>query len=442
VTAPGRHYLAYLLFLLCATNAMNFGDRILFGVVQELIRAEFRLNDFYIGLLGGPAFALLYTVMGLPIARLAERRDRVTMLSIALAGWSFMTLCGGLAANYWQLFLSRMGISLGEAGCAPPAHSLISDHFPPERRASAFSIYAVGAPLGSLLMATAGGAIAQVYGWRTAFIVAGAVGIVLALIMVMTLRDPRRVTGAPQQRASFIQTVRYLFSKRSFVQTCLGGGAAGFGGVFILLYLVSFLIRSHGMSIASAAAVVGLVGGVASALGQWISGMLADRLGRTDRRAIVLIPAVGLSLSAICYFTAFTVAWLPFVVSALVLAAALQNSYMGQSFAVAQTLAPPHMRATAAAVFLFFSSLFGSGLGPPILGATSDMLARRIMPVPIDPARCTLGIDSSVCAIAVAEGLRIALLIAAATLIWSAIHYWLAARYYVKDVDAGYPQTA
>jgi predicted MFS family arabinose efflux permease len=428
-----RAYSAYVLALLCATNAFNFGDRMLLGVVQELLRTEFRLSDFEIGLLGGPAFATLYTFMGFPIARLAERRDRVGIVSAALAAWSFLTACCGFALSYLQLFLIRMGVSVGEAGCAPSSHSLISDYFPPERRTGALSIYAVGAPLGNLLMATLGGVVAHKYGWRAAFIAAGAGGLVLAILVRLTLREPRRITGPPAERATFVETVRALAAKRSFVHTCIGSATAGFGGFFILQYLVSFLTRSHGMALVAAASIVGLVGGVSSAMGTWVSGIIAQRRGLLDSRAILKIPAVGLMLAGLTYGVAFLTPSLRIVIPVLVLAAMLQNSYMGQSYAVAQTVAPPHMRATAAALFVFASSFIGFGLGPPILGGLSDLVARSRLPPGFDAARCHPHVADAVCAAAAAGGLRMALLAGAAAIAWSGVHYWWAARSFPTD---------
>lgn len=422
-----------LLILLCAANALNFGDRLLIGLIQEPLRQEFRLSDFEVGLLGGPAFALFYTLMGIPIARLAERSNRLTIISMAVALWSSMTLFCGLAATYLQLFLARVGVSIGEAGCAPPAHSLISEHFPPDRRAGAMSIYQFGAPLGALVVSLGGGVLAQSYGWRAPFYVFGALGLVLALTLSLTLKDPRQSSGAPIARSNFGEALRLLMGKASFRRVTLGAALTGFGSFFIFQYLSSFLMRSHGLSLSQAAVVVGLAGGVSSALGTLLSGWLTNRLARNTPAAPVLVTAGGLFMAACLFLLAFLSANLAVVIGALMAASFFLNFYMGLSNTAIQGVAPAHMRATASALFIVANSLIGFGLGPPALGALSDAIAGFMLPEGLDPSSCAAPAVAA-CAAAKAQGLQWAMVAATLPVFVSVGLYWRARVSYGKEL--------
>lgn len=422
-----------MLVMLAIANAFNFGDRVLLGVVQEPLRAEFHLDDFQMGLLGGPAFALLYTFMGFPLARLAERHNRVTIISLALAGWSFMTLLGGMASNFVQLFLARMGVSIGEAGCAPPSHSLISDYYPPDRRTNALALYSIGAPFGSVLMGLMGGYIGQHYGWRAAFISAGAAGIAVAIVLRLIVREVRVPAAGPARHERFWEAVRFLWAKPSFRQTCVGGAVAGFGSFFMLQYLSAFLVRIHGMTLASAGLVVGIAFGLSSVLGTWIAGALAQKLSRKNPRWLLMVPATGLALAGVAFALAYLAGSATVVVSLVVLAAIFLNFYQAPSFAVAQAVATPTMRATSAAVYLFCVSFVGMGLGPPVLGAVSDFAATFFLPSGMEMSSCAAAAADPACALARAEGLRVAMIAASATMVWASLHYWLARKTIAAD---------
>lgn len=423
----------YVVVLAMVANAFNFGDRALLGIMQEPIRAEFHLNDFYLGLMGGPAFAVLYTLMGFPIARLADRRDRVTIVSVAIGLWSLMTVLGGLATSYVQLFITRMGVSIGEAGCAPPFHSLISDFVAPERRIRAFATFAVGAPLGSMVIAILGGFLAQHYGWRSVFWAAGGLGIIFGLLVRLTIRDPRDSVPQPKDWPSLSSVLRFLWTKRSFVQCCLGAATAGFGANFILQYMASFLMRTHDLKIGVAGLIVGLTMGLAAVVGTWLAGVAGQRWADRDPRGLVFVPALGLALASVGFSGAFLSPSLVVAIACLPLACVFLNSFIGPSIAVAQAVAPANMRATSSALFLFFSSFVGFGLGPPVLGAISDFTANALLPASLSAGACLPGTTDPACLAAQASGLRLALLLASMALLVAALFYRSAARTLVQD---------
>ena len=433
--AETARYARYVLFLLFMANAFNFADRAILAAVQEQLRVEFRLSDFQLGLLGGPAFAICYTFMGFPFARWADRGNRGTVISVSITVWSAMTALCGTATSYAYLLLTRIGVSIGEAGCAPPSHSLISDYFPRERRATAMSIYAVGAPVGMLVSAIVGGYIADGWGWRYAVAFFGILGLGFALLVKLTLRDPRDNAPDTETRPRFVAAIRMLISKRSFIHICVGAAAASMTGNFIFQYLTSFLMRTHDFELARAAAIAGAGGAGGAALGTYLSGVVADRWGRTNPRAIVQVPVIGMIIAAACYWVAFNTTIIPLVIIFILLAPAFQNSYMGQSIAVVQGVAPRPTRATAAALFVFANSLIGYGLGPPLFGLLSDIFAATGMDsVGIDPATCQAQPMLDACAVAQAQGLRWSLLASTVLLFWSAIHYALSARNLIDDL--------
>ena len=371
-----RSYRAYVLGALLVVYTVNFIDRILVGVLNEPIKDAFGLSDAQMGWLGGPAFAILYTFLGIPIARLAERYNRVTIISVAVAVWSGMTALCGLAGNFWQLLLARIGVSVGEAGCTPPAHSLISDYFPVSRRASALSIYALGIPIGSLLAAIAGGYLAEEVGWRMAFILLGLPGIIIALIVKLTVKEPPRhvAAGAPKEGVTFREALKTMAGKRSFVFIAFGGALTAFVGYGIGQFLSSFFIRTHQLSISEAALIFGIVAGVASAVGTFAGGWIADRVAHHDKRWFCWIPALGLAIAGPLYALGLSLENLTLAVILIAIPSFLNSLWLGPTFAMTQNLAPPHMRATASALLLFMLNIIGYGGGPVVVGYMSDFL--------------------------------------------------------------------
>ncbi len=413
-------YRAYVLTMLVVVYVFNFLDRQIVTILAEPIKVDLGLNDTQIGLMTGLAFALFYTVLGVPIARLADRANRVSIISAALVIWSGMTALCGMANNFVQMLAARIGVGVGEAGCSPPAHSLIADYYPPEQRASALSIYALGIPIGSILGLLAGGWIAEFYGWRMAFFLVGIPGIVLAVFVKLTLREPIRgmsdpspQTG-PQEQPPLVETIAALLRNRTMVHLAMGGALTSFVGYGLGQWLPAFFIRIHELGIAETATYFGLVLGVASAAGTVLGGTMADRLARRDVRMYAWLPAIGVLL-AFPFYVAAMVSDQPYLAIAILVAPSLLNSlWLGPAFGTIQNLAPTRMRALASAMLLFILNIIGLGLGPFLVGVLSDLLAG------------TFGEDS----------LRYAILIATVAYFWAGAHFLLAARTLRADLDA------
>jgi MFS family permease len=396
--AVSAGYRSYALWLLLGIYTLNFLDRQIVNILAEPIKQDLNLQDWQLGLLTGLTFALFYTILGLPIARYAERGDRAYIISAAVAVWSAMTVACGLAGNFVQLVLARIGVGVGEAGCSPPAQSLITDYTPREKRASALAFYNMGVPLGSLAGLALGAIIADQYGWRTAFLVAGAPGIILALIAAFTLREPRRahrLAGQPRAETPTLkEAARELASKRSFWFISLAVAFLSFLGYGHIAFFGSFYLRNHAAELDTLAKSVGgamgfelgalgllgpLMGvliGVAGAFGTWLGGQIADRAARKDMRAYVSVPAVAVLLGAPFFLTAMLVDSVVLSLVLLTVPTLLNSLWYGPVYAGVQGLVHPRTRATAVAVLLFIANLIGLGLGPLAVGVLSDVLAR------------------------------------------------------------------
>jgi predicted MFS family arabinose efflux permease len=411
--APTPAYRAYALGLLLSAYVLNFVDRQILTILAGPISDELGFSDTQLGFLTGPAFALFYTSAGIPIARWADVGVRRSIIALALFVWSGMTALTALAQSLTHVALARLGVGLGEAGGSPPAHSLISDLFPPERRASALSIYALGVPIGAALGTLVGGWLGQLYGWRTAFLAVGLPGIALALLVRLTLREPVRAHVA--SRDSVRAVLRFMLQRRAFVHMATGAAVIAFAGYGTGAFLPIFLTRVRGLTLGEAGTWLGMIGLVAGALGTFFGGALSDRLGRGDPRWYLGVPALASLLSIPSTFALYLWAdahfafllWLPGYV--------LGSMYLGPTFAMTQSLVRPEMRALAAAVLLFIINAVGLGLGPWFVGAFSDALEPR------------LGVDS----------IRWACLITSvvATL-WAAAHYGIATRHVGADLVA------
>ena len=395
MTAPGRY--GYPLGLLTVIYTVNFIDRQLLSIVAEPIKHEFGLADWQVGALSGLSFAILYTIAGFPLARLAERGDRVRIISLAVLVWSGFTALCGVAANAGQFVLARIGVGFGEAGCTPPAHSLIVDIVPRERRASVLAIYSMGAPLGQLLGMAMGGIVAAQYGWRAVFLVAGAPGILLAALALVTLAEPRRA-AAPNVAADtgaqlrFWPTIAMLIGNRSFMLVAFGGAAASFVFYGLGAFYASFFLRNHAAALhlvadAMAMKPLGLLGialgassGVAGIFGALVGGRLTDAWGRRNAAANVLMPVLCTIIAAPLLFGAMLVGSLWLSLALIAAASALNSAWVGGAYAAALGLVPPQSRATASAAMMFVFSLVGLGLGPLCVGLLSDMLAPSLGP--------------------------------------------------------------
>ena len=418
-------YRRYVLGLLVTVYVFNFIDRQILSILVESIRRDIGLSDTQIGFLTGIAFAAVYTTAGIPIARLADRSVRRSIIAAGLAAWSGMTALTGLARSFPELALARFGVGLGEAACSPPAHSLLSDYFPPERRGTALSIYSLGIPIGVMIGFIAGGWINEIFGWRQAFFAVGVPGLILAVVVRLTLREPQRgaadrPTGAPPSPVpaeSLGEVLRFMGRLRAFRHMALAAALHAFYGYGAGAFLAPFFIRIHGMSSGEVGTWLGLISGLVGGVGTFLGGTLGDRLSARhgDARWYMWVPA--LSTLGSVPFAFFLYLW-PEPRTALLLfmpAALAGPMYLGSTFAMTQGLARPHMRAMAAAILMFVINMIGLGLGPQVVGLASDLLAPR------------LGVAS----------LRWALLGVVVPLsLWSALHYLLAARTLRQELAA------
>lgn len=383
-TAAGTEsprYRILVLAMLVLVYTFNFIDRQIVGILAVPIKADLGLSDTQLGLMGGLAFALFYTLLGIPIAMLADRSNRTTIMTVALVFWSAMTAVCGLAQNFWQLFMARLGVGVGEAGGVAPAYSIVADYFPPHQRARALGVYSFGVPIGSSLGILFGGVIASLINWRTAFIVVGIAGIVLAPIFKAIVREPVRgrfdAAGSTGKPAAFGEVMRVLLSKRSFWGLSFGASASSMMGYGMFFWLPSFFVRSYQLTLLEASlyfATILLIGGIA---GIWLGGTLADRLGANKRRMYAIIPAIAFLATVPFYIAAVMSGSLALAFVLFLVPTALGLVWLGPVLSSIQHVVPPHMRATASAIFLFINNLIGIGLGTVALGALSDALSAQ-----------------------------------------------------------------
>jgi MFS transporter, Spinster family, sphingosine-1-phosphate transporter len=375
-----KNPLRLTLWVLLIVYVFNFLDRQIVNILAEPISRDLKLSDTQIGLMTGIAFAAFYTFLGIPIARYADspKTNRVGLISAALVVWSVMTALCGIAQNFVQLLLARIGVGVGEAGCTPAAHSLIADLAPPEKRASAISFYSLGIPIGTLLGLLLGGLIADAYGWRVAFFVAGLPGILMAVVVIVLLKDPR-MTGLIQASAqakpqiSTAEAFREILLSRAFIYMAIGGAAAAFLSYGKGTWTAIFFQRTHGMTPGEVGFWFGLGGGIAGIIGTWAGGWFADNYGRENRRHVLTAPVIGMLVAIPVAIAAYWAKqwWLSLLL--IMVPTALNLLYIGPLYSSAQGLVPLRARAMAAAVLLFAQNLIGLGLGPLFFGILSDM---------------------------------------------------------------------
>ncbi|WP_421789013.1 spinster family MFS transporter [Hyphobacterium sp.] len=444
--APRPAYAQYVVLSLFVVYTFNFIDRQIVAVMQEPLKAFFGLSDFQLGLLTGPAFAFLYATLGIPLAYLADRWNRVSIISISLAVWSGFTALFGLVNSYLMLFLMRVGVGIGEAGCSPPAHSLISDYVHPRKRGSALSIYSLGIPVGSvigiLMTAVVYRWVADYYetygapgwlaaigaddAWRVPFLIVGIPGIILAIIVKLTIKEPPRgrfdsAAAKEKTRASLGDVVRALTSKPAFWFVAFAAAIASLVGYGLFPWLLSYFVRislAAGVApqdaLANAAIPYSFVIGGGGFVGTLLGGFLTDKFSAKRLSAYVVIPGTALLFSLPIYFVSLSIPPNAFAFLLLGIASALGSMWYGPVWAVAQNLVKPAMRAMAPAVLLLIINIIGLGFGPPAVGALSDFLA------------ATYG-DGA---------LRIAILVIASLIIPAAILFLLAGRHIEKDWEA------
>ena len=377
-----RYYRNYVLFVLTLVYAFNFIDRQIVGILSPFIKADLGLDDAQLGWLKGIYFALLYTLVGIPIAWLADRYSRVNIIAVSLTLWSGFTAASGLASNYMQLAVARIGVGIGEAGGSPPSHSIISDLFPKEKRAGALAIYSLGIPFGIMLAFFASAFFLQggTADWRTVMISVGLPGVVLAVLLKLTVKEPPRSTqektsATSTQQPTAFASVRALLKIPTWWGMALGISFGSFGNYAISTWIIDYYVRAFaGLDITQLLIVFGVINGTAYALGVWLGGVVADRWGQHNKRAYALLPALALTIGVPAFYFSLQVQDLWLSVGLLTFLLFTSGSYLGPCFAMAQTLAPANVRAMSTALFFFVLNIIALGGGPTLTGIVSQAL--------------------------------------------------------------------
>ncbi len=432
-----KAYRRWALFILVVVYTLNFVDRQIIGILAVPIKAELGLSDMQLGLLGGIAFAAFYATLGIPIAWLADRKSRVWIMTIALTLWSVMTAVCGLAHNFLQLFLARLGVGVGEAGGVAPAYSLLSDYYPPEQRGRAMGAYSLGIPIGSAVGIFLGGILSTLMDWRFAFILVGLLGVVVAPIFRLTLKDPVRGQFDPPEAktepAPFSEVLSTVLKKPSFWFLSFGAASSSMMGYGLFFWLPSFLVRSYpdalpqfmsflpeifrpegAGTILYAAYYYGIIVLVGGLVGIWFGGVLGDKYGAENKGSYAKVPAIAF-LFTVPFFALGVLSHsllLSFFV--FLVPTALGLVWLGPVIAAVQQIVPPNMRTTASALFLLINNLTGIALGNFILGSLSDGFAAKFG----------------------AESLRYALLTGTIFYVLAAVLFLFAAKHLPKDWEA------
>lgn len=376
----GGNYRYVVLAMLILAYTFNFLDRQILGILKEPIKNELHLTDTQLGLMGGLAFAALYTTLGVPIAWLADRFSRTWIMTAALTVWSGFTVACGFASGFWSLFLFRMGVGVGEAGGVPPAYSLISDYFPKNQRARALAAYSFGIPLGSALGVLFGGLIAAYIDWRMAFIAVGLAGVLLAPLFKLVVKDPPRggFDAVPAEAAkppAFGDVLKTVLPKPSFWLLAFGAACSSVCGYGVAFWLPSFFIRSLHLTLVETSiyySAIAFFGGVA---GIWLGGWLGDRFGGKSKGAYALAPAICFLIALPCFFAAMNAKALPVAFVLFLIPTGLNLAWLGPVVTAVQHLAPAAMRSTTSALFLLINNLLGIAVGYWFFGFVSDLLA-------------------------------------------------------------------
>jgi predicted MFS family arabinose efflux permease len=446
---PG--YRRWAIFVLLLVAILNFADRAILNVLAQPIKEDLRLTDTDLGLLQGLGFAIFYSVLGVPLGMMAERVNRTRMLAACIAVWSIMTAACGLATNFATMLLGRVGVGVGEAGAQPVTSSLIADQVPRDRRGSVVAITLLGAPLGFLLGQSVGGMIAGELGWRAAFYIMGVPGVLVALLVLTTLREPPRgladgIAGTPEAQTAprLKEVVFYLWAKPTFRQLLIGFIVAGFAMNAIANFVLPLYLRGFDIPLARLGVLFGVVSFFSNGIGMLLGGFWFDRLARRDPRWAMRAPAVALVACIPAYAGAFISHDLTISLACLFAGNLVLATHMAQTAATMQNLSKPRMRATTSAVIALVIGILSAGLGPTVAGYLSDVFGEQAFGAGGFFVRCPGGrgadgigtaLDSA-CLAASTGGLRMALLSLLVLFAWAAIHYWLASRSLQRDLYA------
>jgi MFS family permease len=434
-----RIYTAWILILFTLVATFGFIDRIIVQVLVQPIKAELHVSDAKMGLLGGLTFGVLYALLSIPIARVAERKNRVAIISISTALWSLATAVSGFASNFAHLVLARIGVGIGEAAGAPATTSVIADYFPRERRASAMAIYSLAVPLGAFLGGTAGGYVALHWGWRAAFLIVGFPGVVLALLQWLTLREPPRGQNDPgvdiHNTPPFSAVLRRFTDRPALIHVVFGALVSTVAGYGLSFFMAAYLSRHFGLNYSQAGSRIGLISSVPVALSMMAGGFLGDWAGRRGAHWYALIPALGATLSAPLYIAAFRANTVNIATVFLALSALCAYAYIPAAAAIVQNMMEPRMRASAVAITGLLYTLVGQGLGPLLVGALSDHFTRVSFAGDFDyVCHADAGVALPACGQAASTGLQSALVLWALLYLWSGTHLALGARSLGRDL--------
>ncbi|HEX4196707.1 MAG TPA: MFS transporter [Caulobacteraceae bacterium] len=443
-------YSNWVVVALMLVYTSNFIDRTIVATISQAIKIDMKITDFQVGLLGGLSFAILYTILAVPLARVADRHNRVTIISVSLAVWSGMTALCGLASNFLLLLLCRVGVGIGEAGCSPSAQSLIADYYTPAKRATALSIYSFGIPLGAMIGAISGGLLTQSFGWRVAFVVVGLPGLLLAVLVKATVREPPRGYSEPSGTVdatpapSLPAVARRLFGSRSFRHMTAGVTLVSFAGYGIGAFANLYFQRRFGLNYAQVGVIFGLIGGISTGAGTILGGWIADRLGRADWRWYAWTPAIGVAVAAPLSLAVYLVPSWTMAAAIAILPGVFGYTYLGPTWGVLHNLVEPRSRATATALLFFVLNLIALGGGPPITGALIDVIGRRLFAMHglgDFLVQCPGGLAAHpamtlVCHATLWRATQYGIILTMITYVWGSLHYVAAARTIRADMAA------
>lgn len=424
---------AIALILLAALNAFGFIDRVVVALVAEKIKAEYLVSDFEIGLLGGTAFAVVNTLASVPIARLAERYSRAKVAAGFMFVGSVFTALMGLTANFAQLLAARLGMAAGSAATEAPPHSMISDMYPPEKRASAISLYMLGVPTAALLGSFLGGSIAESYGWRGTFLFFGLAGGVVTLLCLLFLKEPARQTrpGAGAPSTSAIKVLRILWSEKALRHILAGTALMSLGSFGVNTFLPSFFARNFALDAAGAGFAFGLISGIAAFVGTLVGGFGSEYLARRDPRWLLGFPALGTVIGVPLFITGLMSSNLFVAVPIMVIGCIAFYTAMGPVIATVHGSLDSWNRALGSALFLLLVNIIGQGFGPPVAGLVSDMISAARFGSGNFAAECAGAagqVAGSACAQASAAGIKYAIAIFSVFYLWAGLHLFLGAQ--------------
>lgn len=377
-TDPQRFRRTVALWMLFLVGTINFVDRQLLSVLVEPIRAEMQFSDTQFGLLTGLAFALFYAGMGIPVAMIADRWNRVRLIGVCCIIWSGFTAACGITSNFWQLALTRFGVGAGEAGGTAPSLSIIADYYPRERRALVIGLFTCNGPFGVFVGAAFGGWAASTVGWRTAFLIMGIVGIIAALLLMLLVREPARGQMDTNQPADdvlpFSQSLAMFIRRPSLRIVMIASGLAAFVSYGMLNWIPAFLMRTQGMPLSAIATWFAPAAGITFAIGIWGGGALVSRGAKKSARAYGMIPALATLIMIPTFAAALLVDSWQLSLALMLVPMAACTAYVAPALALVQNLTPPRSRATASALLMLMFNMVGLGLGPLFIGIISDAL--------------------------------------------------------------------